>query len=332
MALSRLSRVSIALSALIALASSTPVGAQTTGNPFGVMLAGSTSDHVAVASDLGARYVRRLVSVATWNGRCGGCGAYSAAGFGIVLTVRNNGTHDVPTTPPASLAVYRSRLEEIVDSVRPALLVVENEEQSRRYYTGTADEYEEQLRVACEVAHSRGIQCTNGGVPNPLAIQMTYIRFLDQGKRQEADSYARRVTLTDAEYRRLTDRARRDEVRGLAEYGYGFVDRYRSAGADFINFHWYRADAKGFAQTVNLFRSRTGLPVVSNELGQYNDSRSQIEGIMGVVVRKEMPYAIWFSIDLYVEAQDRETRALHNGDFSLRPHGDAYRDFVASRF
>lgn len=317
---------------LLGPASAAPARAQDDPNPFGVMFPGSNPDFVSLASDIGANYVRRLVVVSTWGGRCGGCNAYRSAGVEVVLTVRNNGAHKVPTTPPTSLDLYRMRVEDIVDSVRPVLLVVENEETSRAYYRGTAADYEAQLRVACEVAHSRGIPCTNGGIQNPLAIRMTYVNFLDNGRRDRADSYARRTSLSDEEYERLTDRDRRQKVRDSAARGFKFVDRYRAAGADFINFHWYRADAKAFGQTVSFFQKRTGLGAISNEIGQYTNSPDQIRGIMDRVLRKHMQYAIWFSIDLYVDAQDRETRALQRKDYSLRRHGRAYRDFITTNF
>jgi hypothetical protein len=58
----------------------------------------------------------------------------------LVLTVRANGRGQA-TAPPSDLAAYQRTLSQVLDTYRPAILVVENEENSALFYTGTPEEY-----------------------------------------------------------------------------------------------------------------------------------------------------------------------------------------------
>jgi hypothetical protein len=54
---------------------------------------------------------------------------------------------------------------------------------------------------------------------------------------------------------------------------------YRAAGADFVNFHWYESDPEALREVVDSLRSQTGLPAVSNEMGQRTDDPSKWESL-----------------------------------------------------
>ena len=79
-----------------------------------------------------------------------------------------------PTIPPEDMQVYKQTLWEILDKYRPIIIAVENEENSKIFYTGTPEEYSSQLKAACEVAHSKGIKCTNGGMVSSLVALLVY--------------------------------------------------------------------------------------------------------------------------------------------------------------
>ena len=312
---------------LLAMTATAGTSEATTSNPFGVMLGSSTGADVQTAQTLGAGHVRKLAFVESES--CLGCATFSRNGLPILLTARNTESGSTPSAPPANMADYRTHLGRLLDSTKPQVVVVENEETADNFYSGSAQEYGTQLKAACEVAHARGVTCANGGLPNPTVIAMVYIDYLDKGQSAKADSYAKRATLDYDEYRNLTSSWSRAKVRAVAEEGFAFASTYRSAGADFVNFHWYRADPGAFRETVEMLRSKTGLRVMSNEIGQYNDDPSQTTGIMKQVQELGLAYATWYSLD-YTTEQGRQTRALHNPDYSLRPHGQAYKDFRKS--
>ena len=161
-------------------------------NPFGVMLPpriAASPRGMEVARELGAAFVRPLaIFVGAWDGRCAPCDGALQAGFQLVLTVRNgNGTS--PSPPVRDLAGYRRTLGEILDRYQPAVLVVENEENSRLFYTGTPEQYGAQLRAACEVAHAREIACANGGLVSSLVALLVYHHYLDMGQREAAEDF-----------------------------------------------------------------------------------------------------------------------------------------------
>lgn len=298
---------------------------QSSSNPFGVMMGGGTSELAAVAKDIGAKYVRNLVLVEEWDGSCGGCGPYVSNGMEVLLTARNNGSEGQPSSPPSDLDAYKTRLAEIIDFAQPRLLVVENEEMADTMYSGTPAQYAAQLQAACGVAHSKGVGCTNGGVHTPMAIKMVYIYYVDTGQRSKADAFARRASLNDDEYAALTNPYKESYVRQVAQKGFEFLKTYKAAGADFINFHWYRPDTQALSEVVAFLQGATGLKAMSNEMGQYDDDPTWTTAVMDKVLDLGLPYAVWFSLDYTVEANGLTTRALHNPDYSLRATGQAYR-------
>lgn len=314
---------------LLAAPSASSAGSGDPANPFGLMFSQASTRLADLATTLGASNVRRLVTLGSWTGSCSGCRVYSDEGLAIVLTVRNSSSGSLPSSAPPSLDVYRSRVGEVLDSVNPRVLVVENEETVAQFYTGSASQYHSQLQASCSEAHERGIKCANGGLPNPHVILMTYFHYLDLGQDAKADSYLRRSVLTEEEYEFNSNPYNESKLRAKVNGYMAFLNGYRAAGADYVNFHWYRADAQAFAETVQFLQGATGLPAISNEIGQYVDSGSQIRGIMQQVTSLGLDYAIWFSEDRYVKAQNRWISALHNSDYSLRPHGVEYQRMTA---
>jgi hypothetical protein len=289
---------------------------------FGVMLAAPGMDldrRIAVAKALGVSVVRpHDVRVPGWRGSDPEIQAFSRAGFDIVLTVRNAPPGPlVPTTPPADLAAFQRTVAAIVDAHRPALLVVENEENSALFYRGEPEEYAAELRAACQVAHARGVRCANGGLVSGLVALLVYDGYRAAGQAARAEAFAARAFSTSQPRALDSPRAREQLARGWA-----LLARYRAAGADFLNIHWYIADPQALRDAVTYLRDRVGLPVVTNEIGQRDDDPHTTAGLLAAVADLRLPYAVWFSIDTTA------ARALMDPDGSLRPTGEAFRAFL----
>ncbi|MGC8916905.1 MAG: hypothetical protein ACP5NF_08005 [Thermoanaerobaculum sp.] len=158
-------------------------------NPFGVMLPSQVvraPGGIEVAKTLGAVYFRpSAVFLDEWQGSCPECDIGQNAGLRLVLTVRANGRGQA-TSPPTDLVTYGKTLGQVLETYRPALLVVENEENSRLFYTGSPEDYAAELRAACEVAHAKGIPCTNGGLVSTLVALLVYDHYLEKGQTQLA--------------------------------------------------------------------------------------------------------------------------------------------------
>jgi hypothetical protein len=216
-------------------------------NPFGVMLPSRlvrSKEGIQLARELGAVYLRPdSVFLEGRPAVCGVCDAARSRGLRLVLTVRNNGPQ--ATTPPADLESYQRAVAAVLDQYRPAILVVENEENSALFYRGTPEAYASQLKAACEAAHRKGIRCTNGGLVSALAAYL---------------------------------------------------------------------------------QARSGLPVMTNEVGQFTDDPDQTQAVMGKIVELGLPVAVWFGLD------GPRARGLVEPDGRLRPTGEAFQRFIRRTF
>jgi hypothetical protein len=239
----------------------------------------------------------------------------------LVLTVRNTSEPREPARPPGDLEAYRRVVETVLRRYHPALLVVENEENSALFYAGSPEEYASQLQVACQAAHRRGVRCTNGGLVSRLAALLTYRHYRDAGRATEAEEFARRVF--PGQQKPLVDSAR---AREQVDRGRRLLRTYRASGADFVNFHWYEADPRALGEVVEYLRAQTGLPALTNEVGQRTDDPAQTVAVMDQVVASGLPVAVWFAMD------GPQARGLVEADGTLRPTGAAFQRFVRERF
>lgn len=292
-------------------------------NPFGLMLPSRlvrSSQGMQIAKALGAVYFRPAsVFLNQWDGTCQECDIALKAGLKLVLTVRNSGP--LPTAPPKDLPAYQRALGQVLDKYRPVVLAVENEENSALFYTGTPEDYAAQLKAACWVAHQRGIPCTNGGLVSTLVALLVYDHYMESGQTAAAKDFAARA-FTPEEQRQLHSPQAKKQLRK----GKALLSAYRAAGVDYVNFHWYIADTHALEEAVAYLRAQTGLPVITNEVGQTTDDSAQTAAVMGKIVELGLPIAVWFGLD------GPKARGLVNLDGSLRPTGEAFRRFITEHF
>lgn len=292
-------------------------------NPFGVMLPSQlvrSSQGMQIARALGAVYFRPAsVFLDRWNGTCSECDIALNAGLKLVLTVRNSGP--LPTAPPKDLSAYQRALGQVLNKYRPVVLVVENEENSALFYTGTPKEYAAELKAACQVAHQKGIPCTNGGLVSTLVALLVYDHYLERGQTNKAQDFAARA-FTPEERRLLNSPKVKEQLRK----GKALLSAYRTARMDYVNFHWYIADTQALTEAVAYLKAQTGLPVITNEVGQTTDDPHQTTSVMGQIVELALPIAVWFALD------GPRARGLVNPDGTLRPTGEAFQRFVAQNF
>ncbi len=305
-------------------------------NPFGVMFPSvqlSIDTKIGMANSLGASYYRPAdVKVHTNTVNCADCAKLTAAGFKLVLTTRNGGGAGNPSTPPSDYNLYKANIAKVLDTYKPALLVIENEENSMAlFYSGTPTQYHEQLRTACTIAHQKGYKCTNGGLVSSMTAALVLEDYYNAGKRSEAESYFQRTLAgrdgVPATYEQLraTSAFQTQVTRGQQ-----LIAGYKAAGADYINFHWYVADTKALEETLAYLRRITGLQPITNEIGQQNnESPTQVTTVMQKVKDLGIPVAVWFSHDVSGFAG---AKSLFNTDGSIRPNGQAFADFISTNY
>ena len=310
--------------------------AATGANPFGVLLGADGIDdqyRVELAKALGVSYFRPwYVNLEAWNGACYdlACDLGPNAGLKLILTARNNVDEAPPfaTTPPPDGAAYRRNLSDVLTRYQPEVLVVENEEDSAQYWSGTPEQYGALLKAACQVAHDQKIACANGGLSNKTLALLVWADYIEQQQITEACSFVQRTAAVLA-----PDLCRFSAVDHLSvedqaalNTGRKLLDLYKSSGQDYLNFHWYAPDKSAFSEAVNYLRRVTNLPVMSNELGQLDQSPEAVQKLLSAAAELKLAYAIWFSLD-----RDPAV-ALQNEDGSLRPNGQAFRDFMQTHY
>ncbi len=305
-------------------------------NPFGLLLGADGVDdqyRVNLAKALGVAYFRPwYVNVEAWNGACYdlACDLGPNAGLKLILTARSNVGEMPPfaTAPPQDGAAYRRNLSDILTRYRPEVLVVENEEDSAPYWTGTPEQYGALLKAACQVAHDQKIPCANGGLSSKTTALLVWADYVEHQQATEACSFVQRASAVLApDLCRFTaiDHLS-DEDKAAVNTGRKLLDIYKSSGQDYLNFHWYIPDKSAFSEAVNYLRRVTSLPVMSNEIGQYDQAPEAVPQLLSAAADLKLAYAVWFSLD-----RDPAV-ALQNSDGSLRPNGQAFREFMQARF
>lgn len=314
-------------------------------NPFGVMLwpnpaLSDLSMALARAAGLGVGWFRPpAVNIGAWRvgHACPECKAFAHSPLRVALTVRNTAAANRPSTPPADLEAYKKTLGSILDSWKPALLVVEYEENLPSFYTSPdrARDYGRQLAAACEVAHARSIACTNGGLSYEAAALLAWLATVEHGGNERACDFARRTLYrkgepqAGAKFCARDGTARldnKDSADRLAD-ARALLDIYKASAIDAVNFHWYGHDAAALSETVDLLGRLTGKPVVSTEIGQrsWDADVERVRPLLRAAFAAGLRTAIWFSLDT------PGTVSLFNGDGTLSPAGVEFAKQMAGK-
>jgi hypothetical protein len=260
----------------------------------------------------------------------------------LVLTVRANGGAGDPTVPvpEGEINAYADTVGEIVAATEPDVVAVENEENSSLFYEGSPVDYERQLRAACEVVHGAGVPCTNGGLVGSMVAYLVWYDHLHGGDAEAACDYAQRVF--DAERRANLCRYGsveqvQGELRATVDEGQALLGVYQRAGADglvdYVNFHWYSLDPAGVAdpsaltESIAYLEAVTGLPAMTNEIGQHETSPQTVTDFLTTGECEGLPFIVWFSKD----NPGSRARALYDPLGELRPNGEAFADYMNGR-
>jgi hypothetical protein len=332
------------------------------GNPFGIMTgkSGSLQSALQRAKELGVSSLELpTVRVDRWM-KSGpvlqDTEALENSGLKVILTIRSHDVYEsgrggISTTPPLDIEAYRNAVGQILDAYKPQLLLVEDEEDIRESYkdgvkagvwgtiedkSDSAKAYQEKLDVACEVAHSRGVKCANGGLTSEAAALLTWMGYLEHGDIKQACDFARR-----AFYSRNKPRAGEQycKVNSINEAPLKVRNRIdhiekrllqvcRDGKNDYTNFHWYIHDPEALKETAAYLRRATGKPAMISEIGQrkWDASPDNVQPLMQAVVEAGLPYALWSAAD----TEDAGGFFKQNGQ--LRLNGIRFREFIKARY
>ncbi|HEX5154349.1 MAG TPA: hypothetical protein VFW07_23035 [Parafilimonas sp.] len=315
---------------------------------FGVMVAKTEgklippAQQVQVAKALGVQYIRGRIDIQGWSGSNAAYDTYTDAGLKVLLNInygipRSAAGDFAPVPFPTDMDGYSKSLNSILDKYKPEVVVIENEEDNPNYHAGSADDYVNQLKTAIQVAHSKGLKITNGGITVREVCLIIYDDYVQRGQKDKAMDFAKHV-FPPVLLQRLNNPDNPTVARQL-EFGRKIIAAYKTLDLDYINFHWYEpvrargqaAEANGafdpqaFAFVVNYLKTTTGKPVLTNEFGTFNTSPELTKNLLQAVKDGGLSYAIFYSAD----GGTGKAVALQNANGELRGNGIAFRDFVA---
>ncbi len=316
---------------------------------FGVMIAKTEgtlvppSQQVKVAKDLGVNYIRARIDIRSWGSSNDAYDTYAAAGLKVLLNInygipRNAASDQDPIPFPTDMSAYSKQVNSILDKYKPEVVVIENEEDNPNYHSGDADDYINELKTGIEIAHSKGLKVTNGGITYREVCLIMYDDMMQRGKQQEANEFAQKV-FPPAMIMRINNTSN-PQIKHQLEFGRKIIAAYKTLDLDYVNFHWYEpvkargangtnkndtiVDTKIFEFVANYLKTTTGKPVMTNEFGVFNTSPSLVKGLLQAVYNANLGYAIFYSSDGGVG----KAVALQNVSGDLRENGMAFRDFI----
>ncbi|MBS1748140.1 MAG: hypothetical protein JST21_18420 [Bacteroidetes bacterium] len=332
--------------------SSSVVADTTVKTRFGVMVAKSEghiippAQQVKVARSLGVNYIRCKIDISSWSGSSDAYDTYAAAGFKVLLNIisgvpRNAAGDHAPVPFPTDMNAYAKSLNSILDKYRPEVVVIENEEDNPNYHSGDADDYINELKTAIQVAHSKGLKVTNAGITFREVCLIAYDDMIQQGKKQQAIEFAQKVFPPNV-LKRINNLSM-PAVKRQLDFGRKIIAAYKTLDLDYVNFHWYEpirargingadvsdttVDPKIFEFITNFLKTKTGKPILSNEIGVFNPSPSLVKGLLQTVKDAGLSYAIFYSADGGVG----KAVGLQNGLGELRPNGQAFENFIKAQ-
>jgi hypothetical protein len=286
-------------------------------------LANANEHKIAVAQKLGIKIIRDRVVLTNQKER-----PILNSGFDVFLNVnysnvqRGPDEEKAPVPFPTDLDNYKQLLNNAISSLRgkkPVTIAIENEEDNFQYHTGTPQEYLNELRAAIPIVHAAGIQVTNAGITAPAIAYLVYNDLLEHGKHSEAAEYMNSTQIP----------LDKPWVRKKGEFASQTLAAYKNMDIDFVNFHWYGKsnDVSGLKTTIEYLKRVTGKPVITNEIGQYDNLPETVKAIIRLCRQEQMPYVIWYS------GLKGAGKAVSLQDISgaLKPNGEAFKEAVAEQ-
>jgi hypothetical protein len=287
------------------------------------LLANANEHKIAVAQKLGIKIIRDRIVLTNLKER-----PILSSGFDVFLNVnygnvkRGPNEEKSPVPFPTDLDYYKQLLSNAIGSLKgkkPVAIAIENEEDNFQYHTGTPQDYLNELRAAIPIVHAAGIQVTNAGITAPAIAYLVYNDLLERGKRAEAEAYMNSTQLP----------LDKPWVIKKGEFARQTLAAYKNMDIDFVNFHWYGKsnDVSGLKTTIEYLKRVAGKPVITNEIGQYDNSPETVKAIIRLCRQEQLPYVIWYS------GIKGEGKAVSLQDISgvLKPNGEAFKEAVAEQ-
>jgi hypothetical protein len=284
-------------------------------------LSGPPEQRVKIAKDLGANWYRPAPLQLLGDAKCDDCAAAQAAGMNIALVVRNAAAAGKPSVPVADAAEFEKRLRAVLEREKPAMLIVEDEPEDPKSFSGTPEQYGAQLKGACDIAHEMKVQCANGGLNSisvanvvidqrlavdpidaaDLALDIEVIRVHVReklnvnifNKRLGHDKDVQDVSVD-------TTKQYVDKHKPEIERTRKLMDAINSAGVNRLNFHWYELQPDNVPRVLDSLHQLSKLDLMCDGMGQKEERAFEV----GEKLRQALTNYVWPTIWTATDGKD----------------------------
>ncbi len=240
------------------------------------------------------------------------------SGYKVLLNFTTCTT--MPMRFRTDLSTYQNDLRNTLSvfTTLPTVAVIENEESNSQFYNGTPLEYVNQLQAAISVMHANHIPVANGGITSVGLEYLVYQDYLSRGMTNQAEDFRQRMNVAiNSSF--TIDRANFISI---------LLANYAIMDLDYVNFHWRStssSDSEGLGETIAYLKRVTGKPVITNEIGQYDQDPATLNASVGMCKSYQLPYVLWYS-----KTNDSRSFPLQYDTEALTVSGEAYKSFLAA--
>lgn len=315
-------------------------------NDLGVMLGnigGSPQHRVEIAKQLSATWYRpEPVQLGSADAKCEDCQVARAAGLKLVLVVRNATAANKASLPVSDLVGYRKKLRAVLDRYKPEIVVIENEPEDKNSFAGGSEEYEIELKAACDVAHAANIRCTNAGLASSDLAGVVIDELWKTDKLQASDfgiateivraknpgtsfSVLGRTMGGQQSIQEAIEKATAsylEKHRAEIDRSRAFLLAGASAGTDYANFHWYELKPEEVTTVLDVLGRLNKRPQMTDEIGQTEERPFETSDKIKILLDAGVRPVIWAGMDgkdkvglvdkkaIYVQLEKHSSRPL----------------------
>jgi len=303
-------------------------------------LSGSPQRRIDVAKQLGATWYRPAPVYLNGDTKCEDCEAAHVAGLNISLVVRN-GTEGKPSAPMAAPDDFKKKLQAVLERDKPAMLVVEEEPEDEKNFTGTPYDYRAELIAACEVSHALKIPCANGGLGsvntgNLVIDQRFATDQLDGANFGVTTELTRIHTSSPLNVSIFNKGLGHDKgtdaqlIKGTHEYlekhtneidrTRKFLDAVNEAHPDRLNFHWHEQQPDNVPKVLDTLHELSKLDLMCDEMGQKEQRAFEV----GEKLKNALDNYVWPTIWQGTDEKDGIVGLVEKNG-KLRPNANAFQ-------
>lgn len=319
------------------------VAASAQDNHLGITLPGLSGPpqlRIDIAKQLGATWYRPAPVYLNGDAKCEDCEVAHAAGLNISLVIRN-APEGKPGTPVTNPDDFKKKLQTVLERDKPAMLVVEDEPEDQKNFTGTPDDYRAELIAACEVAHSLKIPCANGGLSSAdtgnLVIDQRFasdqIDAVNFGITTELTRIHTKEKFNVGIFNRATGTDKGADaqlIKGTREYldkhkseidrTRKFLDAINEAHPDRLNFHWHELQPDNVPKVLDTLHELSKLDLMCDEMGQKEQRAFEV----GEKLKNALDNYVWPTIWQGTDDKDGIVGLVEKNG-KLRPNANAFQ-------